>query len=220
MDFKDARDIKNASIARIAQAFTNPVRINLMNLLTQGDASVDHLANKVGQSKANTSAQLKVLLQANLVRSRRDGRNTIYSIASPQVHALMDALVETTLTEVPEMRELSEKYFRFTDDAPTVDDTFLERVRAGEVLLVDVRPTDEYKRGHLPGAISLPLQDISEKAVVLPKDRPIYVYCRGKYCVTAVEAIRRLEERGVAASNLFAGILDHTLPEGDATVLD
>lgn len=213
---QQARDIKNGAIGEIAQAFTNPVRLELLGILAQGEASVDILAAKTGQSKANVSAHLKVLLAARLVAVRRQGRHAFYRLASPAVRRLYGQLQDVAFQIHPELRELLQTWLERPERLDRAGaQELLVRARRGEVVLVDVRPEDEHAAGHLPGAVSIPAEHLEARIRELPEGEEIVVYCRGRYCVLAAESIRRLRAHGRRATNLYASVAEwaeHGLP--------
>jgi DNA-binding transcriptional ArsR family regulator len=189
---QDARRIKNESVANVARAFTNPVRLELIRILCQGEASVTALALKTGQSPANASAQLKVLLAANAVEATRRGRSVYYRVAGDLVHRLWDGLHQLAVYAEPEFRELNEKYFNpvsLPEDQPELRPT-------ASSFLIDVRPPDEFALGHKAGARNMPLRGLDPLLPRLPLDRPIYVVGRDPFCTESVEAVRRIRATG------------------------
>ncbi|MDP2308922.1 MAG: metalloregulator ArsR/SmtB family transcription factor [Pseudomonadota bacterium] len=205
----EALRIKNEAIARLAQAFTNPVRLRLLGILNQGEASVEVLAEKTGQSGANTSAQLRQLASANVVVARREGRHIYYRLASPGVRRLWKSLQEEAAASSPALRELVRDWYGPLDpDDVAAARVLMARVVAGEVTLLDVRPPDEHAAGHLPGARNISADTIEAVVDTLPPGRPVVVYCRGRYCVLAADCVRRLQGRGVDVRNLAMGVAD------------
>ncbi|MDP2316397.1 MAG: metalloregulator ArsR/SmtB family transcription factor [Pseudomonadota bacterium] len=209
MNAGEALQIKDESVARLAQAFTNPVRLQIIGILDQGEASVEVLAAKTGQSGANTSAQLRQLAAAHVVVARREGRHIHYRLASPGVRRLWKALQEEAAAASPDMRELVRDWFGPLDPIDvTQARALLERVRAGDVALIDARPADEHAAGHIPGARNVPADALEGALDTLPPGRPVVVYCRGRYCVRAADFVRRLRARGVDVRNLSMGLAD------------
>lgn len=202
---REAQELKNGVVALTAQALAHGARIHIMGILTQTEQSVDTLANKTGQSRANTSAHLKVLAAAGLVASRRAGRNTIYRLASPQVAALFCTLHTTAVAQSAELRELLQTYYEQPEQLTRKRaKEIVAQVRSGEVILLDVRPEDEFANEHPKGAINIPLPELQRRIDELPKDQEIIVYCRGRLCVLAVEGTTLLREAGRAVQNLGA----------------
>jgi rhodanese-related sulfurtransferase len=201
--FKDA---VFGQFGRIASAFASPKRIELIDLLAQGERPVEALAREAGLSLANTSHHLQVLKGAGLVTSRKTGVQVFYRLADPLVlegYRTLQALAEARLAEVG---RLVTEFFATTDGLePLESGELLRRARSGDVVVVDVRPSEEYGAGHIAGAISLPLGDLERRLADLPRDKRIVAYCRGPYCVLAAEAVRRLRRRGREAVRLGDG---------------
>ncbi|MAQ15409.1 MAG: ArsR family transcriptional regulator [Sandaracinus sp.] len=201
----DALEIKNGEVAAIAQALGTPVRLAMLGLLDQRPHSVTELADKLGQSKANTSAQLKVLNAAGLVESEREGRQVFSRLASAQVRALLGALQGTAVAHSARMRELVRTFYELPEQwSPVTLRELRRRVREGEVVLLDVRPRDEHEHGHLRGALSIPHDEIEARMAELPADAPVVVGCRGRYCVLAAAATRAVAGSGRQVTNLGA----------------
>ncbi len=192
-------------VAATAQAVSTPVRLTIVAMLEQREHGVAELAEKIGQSSANTSAQLKVLAAAGLVESHKEGRRVLYRLASPQVSRLVRVLQETTAERSTQMRELLQTYYHLPEalDRPSVRE-LRRRVKTGEILLLDLRPRDEFAAGHLEGATSVPLEELEGWLAELDDGVDLAVYCRGRFCVRAEEGTRRLHQSGHAARNLGA----------------
>jgi rhodanese-related sulfurtransferase len=194
--------------ARVAQALASGRRVEIVDVLCNGDRTVEELARQVGFSIANTSQHLQVLKEAGLVASTRDGTRMRYRIASPAVYSLWVGLRSLAAERLPAVRALVETYLGSRDDLePISAETLLARLKAGEPLVVvDVRPVEEYRAAHLPGAVSIPLGELEHRLHELPRDRQIVAYCRGPYCAFAPEAVRTLKARGYAARHLADGL--------------
>ena len=193
--------------ARIGQALGSEKRLELLDLLAQSPRHVDALAAETEMSLANVSQHLQVLRNARLVETERAGTKVLYRLADDSVLRLWLALrsvAETRLAEVGQIsRELTSERSEAGASVPRAD---LERLLAGgEVCLIDVRPAIEYEAGHLPGAISLPLEQLPERLQELPRDHPIVAYCRGEYCLFADDAVRLLRQHGFRAIRLEGG---------------
>jgi rhodanese-related sulfurtransferase len=214
-----AREFKSniyTQFARIGKAFANPVRLELMDLLAQTERSVEELANLSSQSMANTSRHLQILHAAQMVRARKDKKFVFYKLANNCVWELwhtMQMLGELQLSEITQARE------RFFDEKEAVTKInradLLKRIHTGKVMVLDVRPTEEFLAGHIKGAVSLPLNELRVKIQDLPKGVEIVAYCRGPYCVLSNEAVRILNANGYSASRLPDGIHEwkkHRLP--------
>lgn len=198
------------AIARLASAFTNPVRIRLVALLMQyEELSVDGLASRVGQSRANTSAQLKILLTANIVRSRRMGRQVLYRIIGDGMRDFWLNLQDRAAESDPVFRALLQSFYENPTELDTVSGNALtDKVLQGEIVLLDVRSAEEFADGHLPGARSVPLSDLQTQIESLQGSTEIVAYCRGRYCVDAVRARNFLREQGLNVRNLGAGVTE------------
>lgn len=204
-----SRDAVYQQIARIGQTLANPTRLRLLGLLMQGEKPVELLAERSGQSVVNVSAQLKVLRDAHLVLTTRVGRQVRYRVESQAVEQLFLALRLVAERHLPEMRELVREYERDPESLSQYSGKeLLSRVRSGEVLLLDLRPADEYATAHLEGARSVPFPELNRRIAELPTDREIIAYCRGPYCVMAVEGVRLLRRKGKRATRLPEGVLE------------
>lgn len=195
--------------ARVGQALSSPTRLRMLNLLAQTERSVDDLAARLGESRANTSAHLKVLRQAHLVEGRRDGRRVFYGVAGDQALRLWLALRDMGLAEIPEAREAMRQYASEPAAMGRLDAQALaEKVRRGDVVLIDLRPADEYAAGHLPAARSVPFDELEQRLEDLPRDKELIAYCRGPYCVAAIKGVRALREAGLDARRLYEGVAE------------
>jgi rhodanese-related sulfurtransferase/DNA-binding HxlR family transcriptional regulator len=194
------------AFASVAQALGSGRRAEIVDLLAQGERSVEEIANEISQSVANTSQHLHVLARAGLVRSRREGTRVIYRLASQRVGDLWAAVRDVAVRHVAEVNQLADEYLGERDGVEHVSATELEqRLARGDVVLLDVRPEPEYRAGHIPGAQSVPLDVLASLAPKLPRRRQIVAYCRGPYCVYADDAVRLLQGRGLKARRLDVG---------------
>jgi len=192
--------------ARIASAFASPRRIEIIDLLTQGERPVEGIARETGLSVANTSGHLQVLKAARLVAARKAGLQVFYRLADPMVLKGYRALRELSAARQAEVRQLVHDYFSSTDGLEPVEkEELLRRARARDVVVLDVRPPDEYVAGHIAGALSMPLAEIERHLRQLPRGKRIVAYCRGPYCFFAAEAVRLLRKRGIEAFRLKEG---------------
>ena len=193
--------------ASVAQALGSGRRAEIVDVLAQGERSVDELAGEISQSAANTSQHLKVLARAGLVRSRRDGTRVIYRLASERVAALWAAVRDVAAEHVAEVHVLADEYLGERDAVEQLSaDELEERLARGDVVVLDVRPETEFRAGHIAGARSAPLSSLDELVKGLPKGRVVVAYCRGPYCVYADDAVRLLAKRGMAARRLDVGL--------------
>jgi rhodanese-related sulfurtransferase/DNA-binding MarR family transcriptional regulator len=207
VDRRAAKDELFAAFASAAKALGNGRRAEIIDVLAQGERSVDQIAGELGQSVANTSQHLRVLADAGLVRSRRAGARVIYRPASERVVDLWTAVRDVASEHVAAVEVLADAYLG--------DRSLVERVGIGElaarlaegtVVLLDVRPREEYRAGHLPDAISVPIDGLSGALDGLPDDVEVVAYCRGPYCVYADDAVRLLHAQGRAARRLDVGL--------------
>lgn len=203
------RDFKDAvfeQFARIAAAFGSPKRIELVDLLAQGERPVEALAREAGLTVANTSRHLQILKAVQLVTARKQGLQVFYRLADPQVLDGYRALQRLAEGRLAEVGRLVEDFFSNADGLePVGSSELLRRVRAGDVVVIDVRPPEEYAAGHVAGALSVPLNDLERRIAELPGGKRIVAYCRGPYCVLAAEAVQRLRTRGLDAVRLVDG---------------
>lgn len=205
----NAREFKDAAfeqISRVAAALSSPKRLELLDLLAQGERPVDALAAQCGLELANASRHLQVLRAARLVESRRQAQRVYYRVASPAVLAVYRTLTAAAEERLAELPRLAGRYFDAVDGVePVAMDQLLNRVKRGEAVVLDVRPREEYLAGHVAGAISMPLAEIERRLAELPHGTEIVAYCRGRFCVLAAEAVRLLRRRGRTARRLAGG---------------
>lgn len=202
-----AKQVLLEQFARIGKAVSSPARIEILDLLAQGEKPVETLARQAGLSVTNTSNHLKELRNAALVSSRKEGQHVYYRLAEPAVHAFLRALQDLAASRLAEAREIVDDWRVRPDSLEPVDAAALiERVRSEDAVVLDVRPADEYVAGHLPMAISIPVSELDRRLSELPRDREIVAYCRGRYCVMAVKAVDLLRSRGFSARRLEIGL--------------
>lgn len=206
MGDRAAKDQLFDAFAEVAKALASGRRAELIDVLSQGERSVDELAGEIGQSLANTSHHLRALAQSGLVRTRRDGTRIYYALASDRVGELWAALRDVAAEHVAGIDRLATAYLGDHDGAePMTRDELARRLRRRDVLVIDVRPEAEYHAGHIPGARSLPPAEVSKRLRELPKNVDIVAYCRGPFCVYANDAVRLLRRRGARARRLEDG---------------
>ncbi|HUZ82858.1 MAG TPA: metalloregulator ArsR/SmtB family transcription factor [Gaiellaceae bacterium] len=194
------------AFASVAAALGSGRRAEIVDVLAQGERSVEELANEVGQSVASTSHHLRLLAKAGLARSRREGHRVVYRLASERVGELWAAVRDVAVRHVAEVDVLAEEYLGERDGVDQVSASELQsRLERGDVVLLDVRPEAEFRAGHIAGAISAPLPVLPSIASKLPRRREVIAYCRGPYCVYADDAVRLLRERGLKAHRLDVG---------------
>jgi rhodanese-related sulfurtransferase len=193
--------------ARIGKALGSPSRLELLDLLGQGERSVEMLARACELSVANASQHLQALYAARLVESRREGQRVLYRLADPTVAALWQTLRATAQKQLAEVDAVAREYLEGRDEFEPIGRTeLLRRMKAGSVTLIDVRPVEEYEQAHLPGAISIPLEDVKEFARTAPRKKQVVAYCRGPYCVFALKAVAELTKRGINAVRFEDGV--------------
>jgi rhodanese-related sulfurtransferase len=193
--------------ARISKALAAPARLELLDLLSQGERSVDALARATELSVANASQHLQVLAAARLIDSRRDGQRVLYRVADPSVEALWHALRRTAEVRLAELDEVAREYLIGRDDFEPIERAELRRrLRAGTVTLIDVRPVEEYEQAHIEGAVSVPLDELPKWARSAPKKKQVVAYCRGPYCVYALQAVEALRRKGIDAVRAEDGV--------------
>ena len=196
-------------ISRVGKAVASPARLELLDLLTQGSRTVEALAREAGLSVANASQHLRILRSARLVETDKDGLFVICRLADPKVgdfFLTLRALAEDRLADIDRIvRQFMEGREPLE---PVEKESLLDRVREGIVTVVDVRPREEYRAGHIPGAVSVPVKELELYLSRLPSDRQIVAYCRGPYCVLAIDAVEILRAHGFRAMRLDDGVLE------------
>jgi rhodanese-related sulfurtransferase/DNA-binding transcriptional ArsR family regulator len=207
-----ARQFKNAiyeQFARVGKALSSPHRIELVELLAQGPRTVEALSKLADMTLANTSAHLQVLRGAGLVESTKEGLFVTYRLADPGVAELLLVTRRVAEARLAEVAKITRAFLAENAQLDAVDaDDLRAKVRKGEVTLLDVRPEEEFAAGHIPGALSVPLPALAKRLSDLPKRREVVAYCRGPYCVLAVEAVKLLRARGFKAVRLEDGVVD------------
>ena len=195
--------------ARVGKALSSPHRIELLELLAQGPRTVETLSKLADMTLPNTSAHLQVLRSAGLVESTKEGLYVTYRLSDQSVAELLLATRKVAEARLAEVAKITRDFLAENAQLDAVDvDDLREKVRKGEVTLLDVRPEEEYEAGHIPGALSVPLPALARRLSGLPKTREVVAYCRGPYCVLAVEAVKVLRARGFKAIRLEDGVLD------------
>ena len=206
MDKRKTKDLLYEQVARIGKAVSSPKRLELLEILAQGEKTVDALAMEASIDIKLASAHLKVLREARLVEARRDGRFIAYRLSGEDVGALWVNLRTVAEEHLVELRVEMERIFAAPEklDAETRR-SLLEKARRGDVVVIDVRPSTEYATGHLPFARSLPLAELRQRLAELPADKDIVAYCRGPFCMMSAEAVAMLREHGYRAQKIADG---------------
>ena len=201
-----AKDALYDAFAEVAKALASGRRAEIVDLLAQGERSVDDIAGEIGQSVANTSHHLRAMARAGILRTRREGTRIVYMLAGDQVATLWAALRGVAAEHVAGIDRLAQEYLGDRSRLEAVDRQELAaRLEAGDLVVLDVRPVPEFEAGHIPGARSVPVGELRQQLRSLPKDVEVVAYCRGPYCVYADDAVRMLRRRGVRARRLEDG---------------
>jgi rhodanese-related sulfurtransferase/DNA-binding HxlR family transcriptional regulator len=201
-----AKDALFDALASVARALGNGHRAEIIDVLAQGERSVDDLATEIGQSVANTSHHLRSLARAGILTTRRDGTRVFYRLASGRVADLWSAMRDVAAAHVADLEQLAAAYLGSRDGVQEISrDELADRLRSGDLIVLDVRPTAEFEAGHILGARSLPVTELRRHLRALPRDADIVAYCRGPYCVYADEAVAQLRKRGYRARRLEDG---------------
>lgn len=201
--FKDA---VFEQFSRAAAAFASPKRVEIIDLLAQAERTVESIAGATSMTVGNTSRHLQILRGAGMVESRRDGLHVVYRVADPSVVAGYHHLRALAEARIVEVSRLAESFFGERDGGTPVSfDDLVARMDDGDTLLIDVRPSLEYAAGHLPGAISMPLEELAARMADVPQDSSVVAYCRGPYCVLSALAVERLRAAGHRAERLDGG---------------
>lgn len=218
---REFKDRVYAQIERVTKALASRRRLELLDLLAQGEATVEELAEETEMSVQNTSQHLKVLRESRLARVRRRGTYAYYRAASPEIVSLCQTVRRVAEAHLAEMDRIAETYLL---DSGRMDALSVEELRRrlddGAVVVLDVRPEDEYRAGHIPGARSIPVDELERRLDEIPEDTDVVAYCRGPYCVLSDEAVQTLEQSGRSAYRLEVGLPEwetagHPVERGD-----
>ena len=209
LSHRHVKDTVYEQLARIGKAVSASKRLELLDLLCQGPRTVEALAEQAAISVANASQHLKVLRSARLVDAEKQGIYVEYRLLDDEVCRFFLALRGLAESHLAEIEQITRTYFVQHGTLESVKgEELLRRVRKGAVTVLDVRPIEEYRAGHIPGAISIPVGELKARLKELPKDREIVAYCRGPYCVMAVEAVDLLRQKGFMAQRMEQGVVD------------
>lgn len=228
MGSREAKQALFEALASVGKALSSGRRAEIVDLLAQGERSVEDVAAELDQSVANTSHHLRNLARAGLVRTRREGTRVFYALASEQVLRLWTVVREVAAEHVAEVDRLAQAYLGRRDGLePISREELARRLRCGEVTVIDVRPVAEFEAGHVEGARSLPVGELRRRLDALPRDTDVVAYCRGPYCVYADDAVRLLRREGFEALRLEDGFPEWkraglpvtvgALPEGETS---
>ncbi|SFD96815.1 Rhodanese-related sulfurtransferase [Paenibacillus catalpae] len=204
---RERKDKLYREFARIGKCLSSPKRLELLDLLAQGPKSVDQLAKLTGMSIANVSQHLQTLHESRLVRFNKKGNFVIYEIAELSVADFMVSLHRLSEKQLIEVQQLKAEVLQEKAGMePIALEELRKRMDRGEVVLIDVRPEEEYAAGHIPGAISIPIEELERYLETLPLDKEIVAYCRGPYCFWSAQAVEILKSKGMKASHLVEGV--------------
>lgn len=209
---QSARPFKNRTyeqLALIGKALSSPIRLEIIDVLSQRPRTVEDLSDEIGQSIANTSQHLQVLRSAKLIESERRSTYITYRIADLQILSLAGLLHRIGASRLAEIQRIAKEFLEAHGVLEEVDrDALIRRIRQAKVTLLDVRPAEEYAAGHIPRALSVPVEDLRRYIAKLPKDKEIVAYCRGPLCVMSIEAVKILRKKGFRASRWEESIAD------------
>jgi rhodanese-related sulfurtransferase/DNA-binding HxlR family transcriptional regulator len=206
MGDRAAKDDLFDALASVAKAVGSGRRAEIVDVLAQGERAVDEIAQEIGQSVANTSQHLQLLLRSGLVHSRRDGTRIYYRLSGPAVSQLWAAVRLVASSHVSNLNDIAAAYLGDRSVLSVLTRTELkDRMAEGDVVVLDVRPEPEFRSGHIAGAVSVPVKELAQRLRELPEGHTVAAYCRGPYCVFADDAVRTLRRHGVAAVRLEDG---------------
>lgn len=200
---RNLKDLLYHEFARIGKSLSSPKRLELLDLLSQGPKSVEALSKGTSMSVANVSQHLQILSGSRLVNYTKKGNYVIYELADKSVSDVLASLHNLSERQFVEFQQIKQEFLnnKFGVDGVSLSE-LKERMEKGKVLLLDVRPKEEYEEAHIPGAISMPIEELRVKLSSLPPDYDVVAYCRGPYCLLSVEAVELLKERGIHAYRL------------------
>lgn len=201
-------------LANMIKAMSNPHRLEILELLAQGQFSVAEIAEETDITGANASQHLQVLKQAQLVSTRREGNHIYYSLAGESVYKAWKALRELGIERVAEIERVLHQFRESRNSLEILSSSELvEKMKQGDITIIDVRPEEEFKEGHIAGSLNIPVDQLSDKADELPADQEIVAYCRGPFCVFADDAVELLQKKGLNAKRLDEGYPEWKLEE-------
>jgi len=207
MNKRHIKDLLYEQVARIGKAVSSPKRLEILELLAQGEKSVDQLAVELSIDIKLASAHLRALREARMVNFRKDGKFVVYSLTGEDVAGLWVTLRQVAEEHLVELRVALDQMVAEPSKLMTVDrETLLKRAKRGEVLVIDVRPQPEFEQAHLPFARSMPVDEIAHRLSELPKDKEVVAYCRGPFCLFSEEAYQLLKRKGYQVQKLLDGV--------------
>lgn len=209
---KNRRELKNSiynEISRVAKAISNPNRLEILDFIANGAKSVEDIALQIGISIANASQHLQTLKKERLVKTSKKGNHVFYSLVSMEVYMAWKSLRDLTLSVSPHIEQtMTEIRESFEYENPLTLNEINERK---DIYLLDVRPVDEYEKGHIPKATSIPIEKLINRLEEIPKDKLVITYCRGMFCLVADEAVKILHEKGYKAKKIEESVLDYQM---------
>jgi rhodanese-related sulfurtransferase/DNA-binding transcriptional ArsR family regulator len=212
IDHRAFKDAINSEFARIAKALANPHRFEIVDLLAQGERSVEDLANETGLTLANASQHMQALREAHLVASRKEGLRVYYRLADPTIFRLVQVVREIAQHQLAEVDRIVDSYLHNRETLQAITTQELQSlISQGNVVILDVRPITEYEQGHIAGALSIPIEELDERLSEISPSHEVVAYCRGPYCVFADEAAELLAAKGYSVRQLREGYPDWEL---------
>ena len=211
-NLSDERKLKDSlyqELARIGKSLSSPKRLEILDLLAQGPKSVEELSKATTMSVANVSQHLQTLHHSKMVTSHKEGNFVIYELIDEGVADFLETLHTLSEKQYMEIQQIKKEFLNADHDIDRISlEELNERMEKGEILLLDVRPQSEFENSHIPGAVSMPVEELEEKLRTLPTNQEIVAYCRGTYCLMATKAVELLKEQGLKAYRLQEGIQD------------
>lgn len=206
---RNLKDLLYQEFARIGKSLSSPKRLEILDLLSQGPKSVEALSKATTMSVANVSQHLQTLFNARLVTFHKKGNYVIYKLADAAISDFLNSLHTLSEKQFAQVQQIKQEFLNANLGIDGVSFSELKnRMEKGEVLLLDVRPKEEYEKAHIPGAVSIPIEELKEKLSSLPTNRDIVAYCRGPYCLMSAEAVELLKMRGINAFRLEKSVQD------------
>ncbi len=206
---RNLKDVLYGEFARIGKSLSSPKRLEILDLLSQGPKSVQSLSKTTTMSVANVSQHLQTLLNANLVKFEKKGNFVLYELANEVISEFLMSFRTLSETQLAQVQQIKQEFLNANLGMDGVSLSELnERMEKGEVLLLDVRPKEEYDKAHIPGAVSLPVEELREKLSSLPSNCDVIAYCRGPYCLMSAEAVELLKAKGINAYRLESSVQD------------
>lgn len=206
---RELKDLLYQEFARIGKSLSSPKRLELLDLLAQGPKSVEELSKATTMSVANVSQHLQTLFSSKLVTSHKKGNYVIYELMDEAIADFLEALHTLSERQYMEVQQIKQEFINANYDLGEISlEELNERMEKGEILLLDVRPKTEYESSHIPGAVSVPMDELDERISTLPKNKEIVAYCRGTYCLMSTEAVQLLHDQGLEASRLQKSVQD------------